>query len=57
MLNDFELYNVHAESAEIEKQCILSIKVDYAEYNRKCSQQIGKNLIQVKVDVKKGIGK
>ena len=35
MLNYFELYNVHAESAEIEKWSILNTKVDYVEYNRK----------------------
>ena len=35
MLNDFEIYIVHAESAETEKRSILSTKVDYGEYNRK----------------------
>ena len=35
MVNDFELYNVNAESAEIEKQSILNTKFDYVEYNRK----------------------
>ena len=35
MLNDFALYNVHAESAETGKWSILSTKVDYMEYNRK----------------------
>ena len=29
MLNDFELYNVQTESAEIEKWFILSTEVDY----------------------------
>ena len=28
MLNDFELYNVHADSAEIEKWTIPSTKVE-----------------------------
>ena len=35
MLNDFEFYNVQAESAEIEKWSILSTNIDYVEYNRK----------------------
>ena len=35
MLNDFELNNVHAESAEKEKWSILSINMDSVEYNRK----------------------
>ena len=35
MLNDSELYNVHAESAEIETWSILSIQIDYVGYNRK----------------------
>ena len=35
MLNDFELYNVHAESAEIDKWSILNTKIDYIKYNRK----------------------
>ena len=35
MLNDFELYIVHAESAEIEKWSILNTKIDYVEYSRK----------------------
>ena len=35
MLHDFELYNDHAESAEIEKWSILHRKIDYIEYNRK----------------------
>ena len=35
MLNDFELYNVHAESAELKKCSILNTKIDYVEYNKK----------------------
>ena len=35
MLNDFELYNVHTECAEIEKWSILFIKMSYIEHNRK----------------------
>ena len=35
MLNDFELYNVHAESAEMEKWSIPNTKINYVEYNRK----------------------
>ena len=35
MLNDFETYNVHVESAEIEKWSILNTKIDYVEYIRK----------------------
>ena len=35
MLNDFELYNVHAESAEIETLSFLNTRIDYVEYNRK----------------------
>ena len=35
MLKDFELYNVHAKGAEIEKWPILNTKIDYAEYSRK----------------------
>ena len=35
MLNDFELYNVHAKSAESEKWSILNIKIDWVEHNRK----------------------
>ena len=34
MFNDFELHNVHAERAEIEKWSILGKrKVDYVKYN------------------------
>ena len=33
MLNDFELYNVHAGSAEIEKWSIFNAKIDYVEYD------------------------
>ena len=35
MLKDFEYYNVHGESAEIEKWSTLNITIDYVEYNRK----------------------
>ena len=35
ILNDFELYSVHPESAEIERWFIFSTKVDYVKYNRK----------------------
>ena len=35
MLNDFEIYNVHSECAEIEKCSILNTRIDYIEYNRK----------------------
>ena len=35
MLNDFELYNVHAESAEIDKWSILNTKIHPVKYNRK----------------------
>ena len=35
MFNDFELYSIHAEDAEIEKWYILSIKMDYIKYSRK----------------------
>ena len=41
MLNDFELCNVHAVSAEIEKWTILSTKVDYAEVNGKADIKKG----------------
>ena len=34
MLNNFELYDVHAERTEIEEWPILNTKVDYVEYNR-----------------------
>ena len=34
MLNDFKLYNVHAESSEIEMWSILNTKIDYVEYIR-----------------------
>ena len=35
MCNDFELYSVHAESAEIEMWSILNTKFDYVNYYRK----------------------
>ena len=35
MFNDFELYNIHAESAEIEKWSLPNTKVYYVEYKRK----------------------
>ena len=35
MLNEFELYNIHAESPEIEKWSILNAKIDYVEYNKR----------------------
>ena len=35
MLNDFKLYNVHVESAEIDKWSILNTTIDYVKYNRK----------------------
>ena len=35
MLDNFELYNVHAESGEMEKWHIPNAKIDYVEYNRK----------------------
>ena len=35
MPNDFELYDVHVESSEIEKWSILSTKVDDVEISRK----------------------
>ena len=35
VLNDYELYNGHGESAEIDKWSILNIKIDYVDYNRK----------------------
>ena len=35
LLNDFEVYNVHTESAEIDKWSILNTKIDYMEYNIK----------------------
>ena len=31
MLNDFELYSVHAECAETEKWSVLNTKTDYVE--------------------------
>ena len=34
MLNNFELYNVHIECAEIEKWSILNTEIDYVTYNR-----------------------
>ena len=36
MLNYFEIYNVYAESPEIEKWSSLNTKRDYIEYNTKC---------------------
>ena len=35
VLDDFELYNVHAEDAEREKWSIFSTKIHYVEYKRK----------------------
>ena len=35
MLNDFELYHVHAESAQIEKWSIFNTQIEYVEYKRK----------------------
>ena len=35
MLNDFELYNFHAESAEIIRLSNLNTKIYYFEYGRK----------------------
>ena len=32
--NDFELYNIHSDNAEIEKWSIVNTKIDYVEYNR-----------------------
>ena len=36
-VKNFEIYNVHVESAEIERWSIHSKNVDYVEYNRKHS--------------------
>ena len=52
MLNDFELYSVHAETAKIEKWSILSTKIDYVEHNEKV---LPSNINEG--NVKKGIGK
>ena len=35
MLNIFEVCNVHAERAEIERWSIFNTKIDYFEYYRK----------------------
>ena len=35
MFNDFEIYNVHTENAEISKWSFLNIIIDYIKYNRK----------------------
>ena len=55
MLNDFELYNVHAERAEIEKWYILNTKIDYVQYNRNelSSNRVKSN--KLKINVKRGI--
>ena len=54
MLNDFDLYNIHPESAEIEKIVYLQYK------SRLCLNMIemqclqtDQNLTQLKVDVKR----
>ena len=40
MLSDFELCNVHAESADIEKWFILSTKMEFIEIIEKNNHQI-----------------
>ena len=46
ILNDFELYNVHAESTEIERWSILTTKVDKVEHNRKVLPSNRENFYQ-----------
>ena len=35
MLRDFELYNVHTDSTDIEKRSIFSTEINCVEFNRK----------------------
>ena len=55
MLNDLELFNIQAESAEIEKWSSLSTKIDNVETNRKALSSNRVKFSQLKEYVKKKI--
>ena len=57
MFPDFELYNVHAESAEIGKWFILNTKIGYVEYNGKDLPSNRVKFRSTEGKCQKGIGK